>query len=83
MSPEIRPKSFGTFEKHAPGPGCSKADQLNPELALTFMSYFQLFGESFFAYFCFSKLTSSNVKFYRISMLNNTLEKRNTVNVRV
>ena len=24
MSPEIRPKSFGTFEKRAPGPGCSK-----------------------------------------------------------
>ena len=23
MSPEIRPKSFGTFEKQAPGPNCS------------------------------------------------------------
>ena len=24
MSPEMRPKSLGTFEKQAPGPSCSK-----------------------------------------------------------
>jgi len=30
-----------------------------------------------FAYFCFSKLHSSNIKFCRISTLNNTLERRN------
>ena len=26
MSPEIHTKSFGTFEKQAPGPSCSKPD---------------------------------------------------------
>ena len=33
MSPEMSPKSLGTFEKQAPGHGCSKADKLNPGLA--------------------------------------------------
>ena len=46
------------------GPGCSKANYLNPGLAQTFVSCFQLFGHSFLCLFFFSRLTSSNVKFY-------------------
>ena len=30
MSPEMRPKSLGTFEKQAPGPSCSKGGWLHP-----------------------------------------------------
>ena len=38
------------------GPGCLEADYLNPGLAQSFVSSFQLFGESFFCSFLFFKL---------------------------
>ena len=61
-------------------PGCSKADSLNPGLALTFVSCFQILiilVKASFAYFFVSRLTSSNATFCRISALNNIWELRN------
>ena len=43
-------------------------------ISTTFYFIFSTFGKSFFAYFCFSKLPSSYVKFCQISTLKNTLE---------
>ena len=37
------------------GPGCSKVAKLNPGLAETFVSCFQLFDESFYSLFLFFK----------------------------
>ena len=41
------------------------------------VSFFQLFEKISFAYFCFSRLTSSNVKFCRISALKSIWEYSN------
>ena len=54
------------------GPGCSKADECQ-----LFFHIFSFLVKASFAYSCFSKSTSSDVKFCRISALNNTLELRN------
>ena len=68
------PEMFSGLSRNGPGPGCSKADKLNPRLAYTFVPCFQLFGESFFFLFLFSRLTSFNVKFCRTSAMNSILE---------
>ena len=44
-----------------PWPGCSNESQLNPGLAHTFISFGQLFGESFFRSFLFSNFFECKV----------------------
>ena len=39
MSPEMRPKSLGTFEKQAPDPNYSERELLHAWLALTSVNY--------------------------------------------
>ena len=76
--PSISPRYYQVrLVSSDPGPVIRKPINLIQDQCQLFFHSFSFLVKASFAFSCFSKSTSSDVKFCRISALNNTLELRN------